>query len=100
MMDELRRRIRRLLEKKAGSPPSEPGAAVAAEPCEPGAGAGSGSPRVGPADDYAVPVSSKERRHDGWSEIRPRRPGEDTDMGRDLIPDITDPGDLAEKDGS
>lgn len=98
MMDELRRRIRRLLEKKAGSPPSEQGAAVP-EPCAPGA-PDAGSPRIEPADDYAVPVSSKERRHDGWSEIRPRRPGEDTDMGRDLIPDITDPGDLAEKDGS
>lgn len=33
-----------------------------------------------------------EKTHDGWSEIRRRRPGEDTDMGHDVRPDVTYPG--------
>jgi hypothetical protein len=40
----------------------------------------------------AVPVTPKEKGHDGLAPIRLRRPGEDTDIGRDMRPDITDPG--------
>ncbi len=99
MMDRLRRSIRRLVDKKAGSPRGEREARAPEAASEPGAAACEEPHGAGPPDDYAVPVTCKERRHDGWSEIRPRRPGEDTDMGRDMIPDITDPGDLVEKRG-
>lgn len=90
MMEKVKRKIRRLVARidaraarrtqpaRAPEPPRPSGPERAAEP--------------GPDDEYAVPVTNKERRHDGWSEIRPRRPGEDTDMGRDMVPDITDPG--------
>ena len=48
-------------------------------------------PVITPPPDKVPPVPAREKRHDGWGEIRPRRPGEDTDLG--LRPaDITMPG--------
>lgn len=55
-------------------------------------------PVSAPAEQNAVPIPQREKRHDGWGEIRVRRPGEDTDLS--LRPaDITMPGkDLAPPD--
>lgn len=101
MLENVKRRIRRLVRKRDGDRRGQSDARIP-EPPQPG-----GPERPDEADhvkppknEFAVPVTNKERRHDGWSEIRPRRPGEDTDMGRDLLPDITDPGrDLDEEKG-
>lgn len=49
-------------------------------------------PPENPKRDEDEKRETKEKMHDGWSEIRPRRPGEDTDMGRDMMPDVTYPG--------
>jgi hypothetical protein len=55
-------------------------------------------PRAAPAPEepalaeFAVPVPPKEKRHDGWAEIRRRNPGEDTDVLGMKPPDITDVG--------
>lgn len=89
MLERVKRGIRRFVKKVA----READARIPEGPQPGGPERPDEADRVRPpADDYAVPVTTKERRHDGWSEIRPRRPGEDTDMGRDMLPDITDPG--------
>ncbi len=86
MLDEMKRRIRRLVMKRRS------GARIPEEPQPGGPGRADEAEKVSPPDDYAVPITKKEKLHDGWSEIRPRRPGEDTDMSRGPVPDITDPG--------
>ena len=93
MLEKVKRRIRRIVRKKDGGG-RDPDARIPEKP-QPGGPERPhevSSVRPSEGNDFAVPVTNKERRHDGWSEIRPRRPGEDTDMGRDMIPDITDPG--------
>jgi hypothetical protein len=90
MIDHMKKRIRRLVKKRGARIPedSQPG----------GPGRADEADEVSPPGGYAVPVTKKEKVHDGWTEIRPRRPGEDTDMGP--VPDITDPGrDLREEKG-
>ncbi len=93
MLERFKRTIRRMVVKKDESKERDRGARAPENPppgpprpdeARPGGDEASG--------DFAVPVTRKERRHDGWGPIRPRRPGEDTDIGRDMIPDITDPG--------
>lgn len=82
MLNDVKRKIRRLVRKRRG-------ASIPEGPQPGGPGRADEAEDVSPSEGYAVPVTKKERRHDGWSEIRPRRPGEDTDLG---APDITDPG--------
>lgn len=102
MLDEVKRKFRRLVRDAAKhrpgkkhredhevripeeSQPGGPGRADEAEKVTP--------PRRVKSNGDGDLVSDKERRHDGYADIRPRRPGEDTDMGRDLVPDITMPG--------
>ena len=60
-------------------------------------------PLVTPPEADAVPTPARQKRHDGWGEIRARRPGEDTDLslrpaditmpGKDLIPPDDDDDD-------
>ena len=89
MLGEVKRKIRRWKwsrEDKRSGPRiperSQPG----------GPGRAGEKDAVSPPKDYAVPTSPKEKQHDGWGEIRPRRPGEDTDLALPRAPDITMPG--------
>jgi hypothetical protein len=97
MLDEVKRKLRSLMKKprrdrhhhdaripEGAQPggPERPDEAHEVAPPREETGAGSAE-----ADQGA-----KELRHDGWTGIRPRKPGEDTDMGRDIVPDITMPG--------
>lgn len=50
-----------------------------------------GSQSGGPEHAERAPDVTPTNRHDGWSEIRPRRPGEDTSVGLRPV-DITSPG--------
>lgn len=45
----------------------------------------------GPEQPENAPDVTPPNRHDGWTEIRPRRPGEDTSVGLRPV-DITSPG--------
>lgn len=90
MFRRLKREIRRFAEKRGARIPEGPQPGGPERPDEAG--------DVSPPGGYAVPVTKKEKRHDGWAEIRPRRPGEDTDMGQGR-PDITDPGRDLEEEG-
>lgn len=106
MLDEVKRTFRRLVRKAAKhkpghredhevripeeSQPGGPGRADEAEKVSPPHQAAPERGDTSNGDDELV--SAKEKRHDGYADIRPRRPGEDTDMGRDIVPDITMPG--------
>jgi hypothetical protein len=88
MMGDVRRRIRCWMGRgRSGTGRRGEGDARIPEEPQPG-----GPER--PEEAYRVrpPPPEGERTHDGWSAIRPRQPGEDTDMGRDVVPDVTYPG--------
>ncbi len=96
MLDEVKRKLRRLVRGKPPPKKRYDDARIPEGPQPGGPERPDEAPEVRPPaegeEGYAVPVSRKEKLHDGYTGIRPRRPGEDTDMGRDLVPDITMPG--------
>jgi hypothetical protein len=89
MLDEMKRRLRRLVRK----PPKKKRHSDVRIPEGPQPG-GPERPNeaITPPKKAATDSGLEKERHDGYSDIRPRRPGENTHMGRDIIPDITMPG--------
>lgn len=98
MLDEVKRKFRRLVRDTIKHQPKRRGDhdVRIPEDAQPGGpGRADEAEKVTPPrreEGFGVPVTDKEKLHDGYSDIRPRRPGEDTDMGRDIVPDITMPG--------
>jgi hypothetical protein len=90
MLDELKRRLRRLVRR---TPPKKKRRSDVRIPEGPQPG-GPERPHeaITPPKKTGQSGVVEKERHDGYSGIRPRRPGEDTNMGRDIIPDITMPG--------
>jgi hypothetical protein len=88
MLGNMRRRIRRWIDRNGDEQGEQEADVRIPEPPQPG-----GPERPGDAAQVRPPrTPDREKTHDGWSEIRRRAPGEDTDMGRDMLPDVTYPG--------
>lgn len=104
MLDEIKRKLRRIMRPKPPPKkrrevripeepqPGGPERAQEAQSVRPPEGEPAAPEKTQKEESYAVPVNPKKELHDGYADIRPRRPGEETDMGRDIVPDITIPG--------